>query len=279
MGHSAAVRLALVTCERFPDLAPDDCLALPELAARGVEAEPVVWNDPAVLWERFDAAVVRSTWDYQRDPQRFRGWIDGLRIPLWNPPHVLRWNLAKTYLLELPVPAVPTVLLGERELEAVLDERGWEQAVVKPAVSASADFTFRVRRGEPLPDLAPLRARGGVLVQPFLPEIQQGEWSFVFFGGRFSHALVKRPRSGDFRVQEQFGGLHQATQPAPELLQQAVRALQAAPGPTLYARVDGCVVDGRLLVMELELLEPSLSLSLNAAAPARFADAILEILA
>jgi hypothetical protein len=158
-------------------------------------------------------------------------------------------------------------------------ERGWRRAVVKPSVSAAADLTIRVEQGQPLPDLAPLRARGEVLVQPYLTEIEQaGEWSFVFFSGRFSHSLVKRPRAGDFRVQEQFGGLHAAQEPPPWLLQQAERALRAAPGPTLYARVDGCVVGGQFLVMELELLEPSLFLALDPGAPERFAAALAEVL-
>ena len=115
------------------------------------------------------------------------------------------------------------------------------------------------------------------MVQPFLPAIvMEGEWSLCFFGGQYSHAVLKRPRPGDFRVQADHGGQYTAAEPPPRLVEEADAALRAAGRRTLYARVDGCVVDGVFRLMELELLEPGLFLSTDPGAGARFAEAVIQ---
>ena len=116
------------------------------------------------------------------------------------------------------------------------------------------------------------------LVQPFVPELlSEGEWSLLFFGGRYSHAVLKRPARGDFRVQEEFGGLALGGRGLPRRSsRRRSRALEAAGQDTLYARVDGVVRAGRLEVMELELVEPSLYLEPCPGAAERFADALIE---
>ena len=167
--------------------------------------------------------------------------------------------------------------------------------MAKPAVSAGARGTVRLRRSDldddsarrQLEDVLPVwRLRGPVLVQPFLTEIADpGEWSLLFFDGRFSHAVVERPAAGDFRVQPQHGGSTEFRQPPPDLLaaaQQVLRvALPLATGearPALYARVDLVVVAGRPLLMELEVIEPALFLrhAPLEAGPERLARAIAE---
>jgi glutathione synthase/RimK-type ligase-like ATP-grasp enzyme len=284
-------RVALATSAAVPDLAPDDRLLLPALAARAIQAEPAVWDDPELAWERYDAVVVRSCWDYHHKPDRFDRWtrrIEAAGVPLWNPPALLRWNARKTYLRELAgdgVPVVPTRFLESGagpELDAVLREAGWREAVVKPVVSASAHETWRAERGRPADGerFRELVGRMPVMVQPFLPEIErEGEWSFCFFGGEYSHAVLKRPRPGDFRVQSDHGGVYHPAEPPDELIEQARAALRAARSPTLYARVDGCLIEGELLLMELELLEPGLFLAMHPRAPERFADALASALA
>lgn len=295
MPHTPLARIAFATSAGHATLAPDDRLAVAALAARGVIAVPAVWDDERTPWADFDAVVVRSCWDYHRRAAEFRGWIarvEDAGVALWNPAPVLRWNLEKSYLRELAgrgVPIVPTRWVEPDDavsLAAVLGEMGWRDAVVKPVVSASAHATWRVARADAAggtPDEARFRdalAGGPLMVQPYLPQIAaEGEWSFVFLGGTFSHAVMKRPAAGDFRVQYEHGGTAEPVVPDTALLAQARAVAEAAPKPWLYLRVDGCVVDGELRLMELEMLEPSLFLDRDDAAPARFAAAIAAAIA
>jgi glutathione synthase/RimK-type ligase-like ATP-grasp enzyme len=268
------MRIALVTYARLPHLAADDRLLQQALIRRGHEADALVWDDPAADWGRYDHAIVRSCWDYHERPAEFLAWVDRLEqigARLWNPPPLLRWNHEKGYLLELAargVPTVPTVYLarGERaDLAELLSGRGWREAVVKPAVAATAFHTWRTSPERAEADqgrLDELLAERAMLVQPLMPQIASGEWSLLFFGGRFSHAVLKRPAPGDFRSQDDFGGTSELLAPPPGLVEQAARILEHAPGRWLYARVDGLLVGEVFTLMELELIEPSLFLSL-----------------
>ncbi|HYC31582.1 MAG TPA: hypothetical protein VEB59_04790, partial [Gemmatimonadales bacterium] len=273
------------TSEEVPDLARDDRLLIPALAGRGIAARPAVWDDASVDWREFDAVVIRSCWDYHFKVERFEAWTRRLEadgVQLINPPAVLRWNARKTYLRDLAergVPIVPTTFVDGPgpALDDLLREAGWDAAVVKPVVSASAHETWRARRGESADAerFARLADRMPLMVQPFVEEIaREGEWSLCFFGGRFSHAVLKRARPGDFRVQTDHGGTAALVPPGDRLVAEAAAALAAARAPTVYARVDGAVIGGALHLMELELLEPGLFLSLETAAAGRFADAI-----
>ena len=285
------MRLALATYAPLPALTADDRLAVPELARLGIAARPAVWDDATVQWDDFDAVVIRSCWDYHRKPVAFGAWVRRLGafgVRVLNPPPVLHWNADKRYLRDLAsagVPVIPTVWIDQgarASLAEILAAHGWSDVVVKPAVSASAHQTWRVAAADAAdvqPRFSALTALGHVLVQPFVEEIRtSGEWSLVFLGGEFSHAVVKRPREGDFRVQAEHGGSHAAAAPPSHLIDAAQAALAAAPGPRVYARVDGCVVNGLFRLMELELLEPGLFLATHPAAPRRFARAIADAL-
>jgi glutathione synthase/RimK-type ligase-like ATP-grasp enzyme len=275
-----------VTWRGLPALSGDDRLAVEALAARGCDVIPAVWDDPAVDWASFEAAIVRSTWDYHHRPAEFLGWIsrmEALEIQLWNPAPLLRWNHDKRYLTELAtrgVPAVPTLTVARgdrRTLRDTLAATDWDEVVVKPAVSASAHETWRTSRARAELDagrFAALTRTGDVLVQPYLPEVERGEWSLCFFGGRYSHAVLKRPRAGDFRVQSELGGEVLNATPAAALVESAAAILALLPQPWLYARVDACEVGGALMLMELELIEPTLFFRADPAAPARFAEAL-----
>jgi hypothetical protein len=163
-----------------------------------------------------------------------------------------------------------------------LTERAWSEAVIKPAVSASAHRTWRARLADAprlQPRLDAALAEGDVLVQRFEPAIRErGEWSLVFFGGRFSHGVIKRPRSDDFRVQEEHGGTAQPAVAPPDLVRQGRRILDEIEGPWLYARVDGIESDGLFTLLELELVEPVLFLAQDPRAAARFAEALETLL-
>jgi glutathione synthase/RimK-type ligase-like ATP-grasp enzyme len=282
------LKIGLATCSRVPDLTADDRLLQDELRRRGAEARPVVWDDASIAWGALDRVVIRSCWDYHLRTPEFLCWLSSLeesRVPVWNPPALVRANVDKSYLRILAaagVPVLPTSWLarGSRvNLAEVLDAQGWHDAVVKPAVSASAHRTWRASRPEALeqqPTLDALLAAGDVLVQSYAPEIgAAGEWSFVFLGGGFSHAVLKRPAAGDFRVQEEFGGQALALSPPSGLLEQARTVVARIDGPWLYARVDGIERDGTFILMELELTEPVLFLAKAPGAAPCLADAIM----
>jgi glutathione synthase/RimK-type ligase-like ATP-grasp enzyme len=280
-------RVGLVTCRKVPELTPDDLLLAGELGRRGIDAVAVVWDDPAVAWEGFDALVLRSVWDYHHRSAEFGAWLDRLEasgVAVWNPVPVVRGNLHKSYLRGLAaagIATVPTVWLdrgASADLAGVMAANGWPRAVVKPAVSASAFKTWLVEAGEAAAGqtrLEELLAAGDALVQRFEPAIRDaGEWSVLFFGGAYSHAVRKLPGPGDFRVQAELGGSSAAAQPAPAVLAACRRILETLAGPWLYARVDGIEQDGAFILMELELIEPFLFLGADPRAAARLAEAL-----
>jgi glutathione synthase/RimK-type ligase-like ATP-grasp enzyme len=280
--------IALATYDRLPELADDDRLLAAELARLGARARPAVWNDPRVDWASFDAVVVRSCWDYHLAPRPFLDWADGLAssgVPVWNPPAVVRWNADKHYLGDLAAKGarIPeTVFLGRRAAASavgILEALGPGEVVVKPAVSATAYRTARIGAEEParLGDLlAEILPDAGALVQRYLPDVaERGEWSLMFFGGAYSHAVLKRPRAGDFRVQSDFGGSADPADPPEALVREAARVLESTGFDLLYARVDCVDLPEGPCLMELELIEPSLFLSASHDAARRLAREIL----
>ena len=281
-------RIALTTCARLPDLAPDEALLVQALAQRDVEGCPAIWDDPAVRWTEFDAIVMRSAWDYHLKHDAFVAWLDARErdgTATWNPIPLLRWNSNKHYLGDLAkrgVNVVPTRWaeeFPELSLAQIMDAAGWREVVVKPAVSATAHETFRVHReaAASFEDrFAALRTAYQMQVQPLVREILgEGEWSLCFFGGEFSHAIRKRPARGDFRVQDEHGGRAILDEPPPGLVGDAKKVLAKVQWPWVYARVDCCNVDERLLLMELEMLEPTFYLDLAPGAAERLA-AVLD---
>ena len=217
--RDSTVVLALATSAKVPGLTDDDRLLALALASEGMRAEPAVWNDPHVDWRRFAGVVIRSTWDYHLQHSAFLAWLDrldGSGVPVFNAPVLVTWNSEKTYLRDLAahsVPIVPTRWLerGDRcSLGEILRETGWADVVVKPAISASAHDTWRASAPCSAAEemkLERMIGNGRVLVQPFLGEVQsEGEWSLLFFGGCYSHSVIKRPHRGDFRVQREHGG-------------------------------------------------------------------------
>jgi glutathione synthase/RimK-type ligase-like ATP-grasp enzyme len=282
------LRIAFVTSAALPDLTPGDRLAVEALRARGAETTAAVWTDSSIDWSSFDAVILRSTWDYHRRAAEFRAWIDVLEATgarVWNPVSVLHWNMEKTYLQDLEdagVPVVPTVWLTQGttpDLDALLAEHGWAEAIIKPVISAGATRTWRISHAtvaDAVTQLSESLALGDVMVQPFISEIQtRGEWSLIFIDGAFSHAVRKIPTDGDFRVQTAYGGGSVADNPGREVLDAARRVLEVAPSPWLYARVDGIETATGFVLLELEMLEPSLFFSHTESGAARFADAII----
>ncbi len=284
-------RVALVTCREFPSLHDDDRLLLAPLASAALAPEIVPWDDPRARWDEYEAVILRSTWDYWEREREFRGWLDTLErvgARVWNPVPIVRENLDKSYLRALAAAGVPTpptlwIERGDpRPAREILAGVAWHDVVVKPTFSAGAYRTHRTTVEALHADDAPLReilADSGALVQPFLREIvDDGEWSFLYFGDRPSHAVVKRAKPGDFRVQFTHGGRHAGATPPEGLGRQADAIFRRLPGGCLYTRVDAVEIGGRLTLMEVERTEPYLFLGESEGAPERFVEALRKIL-
>jgi glutathione synthase/RimK-type ligase-like ATP-grasp enzyme len=284
-------RCAFLTLDDPSSYVIDDELAVAPLRDLGWEAEWVPWRRPGVAWEGYDAVVIRSTYDYTEAPEAFLAVLEAIEragTPLFNELALVRWNVRKTYLRDLAergVPVVPTVWrdrLRPGELPELLRAVGADEAVVKPVVGASAGGAFRLDARsvrEQADEIEAWYADRALMAQPFVPAIvEEGEFSLFYFNGEHSHTILKTPRTGDFRVQEEHGGRIQAVQADEALLAAGRLALGAIGSTPLYARADfvRATADGGFWLMELELIEPSLYLRMDPAAPERFARAIVS---
>ena len=251
------------------------------------------WNDPGARFDGFDAVVLRSNWDYHFEPEAFLAWLDALAsgpgARFWNPPALVRWNLTKRYLLDLAragVPIVPTVILEDRaaiELPALMAARGWRRAVVKPVIVAPPRTTTRLVRAATMAarwarDRRRARppAGAGAALRRGDPR-RAGEWSLVFIDADLTHAVLKRPAAGDFRVQPRLGGTSARAPPDRPSCAAGPPRLAALPVAPLYARIDGVETADGFLVMEVEVNEPGLFFpTRRPRPPRRFAEAILR---
>jgi len=282
------VNVVFATCDQNPLLTAADQVLADALNLRGVDVTPLPWTelDPYAILDA-PPIVLRSTWDYHRVPTMFLAWLQALEDSgrrTWNPPAIARGNVDKIYLrtLESAGIAVPKTRWLERvdgdAIGEAMHAEGWTRAILKPRIAATAYGTFLIDRGQLLADddLAPARS-SGALLQDVIPEvIERGEMSLVYFGGAFSHAVVKLAKAGDFRVQKDFGGRVEATAPSPAALAFAGRVMAQVPAPCLYARVDLVETARGPLLMELELIEPELYFLYAPDAADRFANLIVE---
>ena len=280
-------RVALVTYAGLPEGAESERLMLPYLAAAGVEASIVDWS-AACDFAQFDMVILRTCWDYHLRGAEFTEWLQRIAqvVPVFNDAETVLWNRNKFYLRELQALGIliaPTVFvrggkgIQQKEWRQV---QSWQKIVVKPAVSATAYKTWLFDSAT-LPDEDELKNKmqgEPFLVQQFIPEIEtQGEISFIYLDGAYSHAVLKRPAAGDFRVQKDFGGSAEAFVASAAQIKQA-NAIAAAVrwvSGSLYCRIDAVEKDGRLILMEVELIEPELFLGLADGAAERFAKAIV----
>jgi glutathione synthase/RimK-type ligase-like ATP-grasp enzyme len=254
------------------------------LESTGATVTATPWTDhvgDASGLGAYDLILPVIAWGYHRDHGR---WLKACAtwteegLPVANPAQVLRWNSDKTYLARLADKGVPipptrwTDRVTQDQVDAAFAETGAPVLIVKPTVSAGAFRTLRLMPGEVLSD-AP---EGAAMIQPYLKSIEtEGETSLLFFGGRFSHAVNKRPVAGDFRIQVQFGGLYTAVTPDAAAMALAEQVLAAIDEPLLYARIDMARDDaGRWVLMEAELIEPDFYLDHDPANGAGFAEAV-----
>jgi glutathione synthase/RimK-type ligase-like ATP-grasp enzyme len=278
-----SVEIALLTERRFrgpqapegdtflANILQEDRLLSDAFQAIGFRAVRVDWSDPGLDWSRFRAAVFRTTWDYFTRFAEFNAWLGRVesQTTLCNAPSIVRWNMDKHYLADLErqgVPIVPSRFLERGSTVSVaelLEESGQAQGIVKPCVSGGAHHTYRVHRenAEEIDSIVrPLLQDVSMMFQPFQEEIvRTGEDTLMVIDGRYTHAVRKVTKPGDFRVQAEFGGTVHELVPTREHIEVAERAMAACSPAPAYGRVD-MVRDneGRLAVMELEVIEPEL---------------------
>ncbi|MDB2330418.1 hypothetical protein N9V74_01765 [Alteromonas sp.] len=266
-----------------------DELLIPFFNAKGWRVTTVSWHVKNHDWSQYDYVVVRSTWDYQQFPSAFLtvlAQIDAASTTLLNPLSLMQWNIEKFYLQDLAekgcltVPTCWQSVFNEDALSEQFDLLKSDKLIVKPVLSANADDTFKVTPENidtHIKVLSQAFNSRPFMIQPFLLSVvEEGEYSLFYFGGVLSHAILKTPAEGDFRVQEEHGGRLKLVTPTAEQCKVAEMALASMPAPALYARVDLIDLSGSWAIMELELIEPSLYFNLDEGSCQRFVSAMLR---
>ena len=274
-------RVCFLSMDSLAGYVSDDELAVGPLAELGWQAETVSWRDEGADWNDFEAVVIRTTWDYQRDPEAFINVLEKIESSsarLENPLDIVRWNLSKTYLREMGergcriVPTIWNEAYTVENFAGWLERFGADELIVKPVVSATAEHTYRLKNYDPA--LENVFETRDLMVQPFIRAIvSEGEYSLFYFGGEFSHAINKVPKPADFRVQEEHVGLITSVAAGAKLMESGGQALSLIDREMLYARID--LVRGpdeEFALMELELIEPALYFRMDPRSPVLFAE-------
>lgn len=256
------------------------------LKQKGLDISKEDWDDERVDWKQYQCIILKSPWDYVEKMELFDAWlkkIASLNILLLNPADIVRWNSDKHYLKDIAAAGLKVLPTEFLEAGETFDPQKYFVAfkttklVVKPCVSGASKNTFVVTRDSTgkIDTINKLLEQEAMMVQPFMPQInEEGEWSFLFFNGEFSHALLKTPASGDFRCQQQFGGAVQRKDPDEKQLKSARQYVDEFAKGCLYARIDGLMIEGEFYLMELELIDPYLFLDVDQASYERYYSAL-----
>jgi hypothetical protein len=257
------------------------------MSARGWQVETVAWREASADWESFDAVYICTPWDYPQHLQQFLEvlqCIEDSTAVLVNPLPLVHWTLQKTYLADLQqcgadiVPSCWFARFDGQQIADCFEEFDATRLIIKPTVGANAQDTYVLQQPLSAATMVMLQSTfrdRAFFVQPFVDNVQsEGEFSLFYFGGEYSHAILKVPKAGDYRVQEEHGGDIRSVQPCAALLVTGHRVLSLVEPQPVYVRADFVRgIDGRFLLMELELIEPSLYLRMDHGAAERFATA------
>ncbi len=283
-------KIALLSCADLTGYVTDENFLEDAFKAKGYSVEMRPWTDN-VNWSEYSAAIIRTTWDYTKNPEKFFDTLEKIEhagCKVMNAPSVVRWNLNKAYLKELEkkgIDIIPTEVFFAppkgTEIPGEVLERiesfHSPKLAIKPCIGANAEGLRVMQKANVREDLKKLEAKPcGWLIQPFQEEILGGEISFHFFNKKFSHAILKVPKENDFRVQEEHGGIITSYQPSLDQAAAAKKVLDSIDSPLLYARVDMVKTKQGMLLMEVELIEPALYFRMDKDAAARFVVAYEE---
>lgn len=291
--HITNKKIAFITSKDLPDGTEDDLAVKAPLEALGYDLVPVIWDETSLIeLNRFAAIVIRSPWDYQHKKEKFETFVkslENLHQPVLNCPSLMLWNIDKSYLFELQdkgIDIVPSRKIPKNQdsvfWRSLIENLPWDNLVLKPTVSASAYNTFQILKPDAIKRVTQwegLSAKSDFLVQEFCPSIQiEGEASLIFFNDGikafYSHAILKKPKSEEFRVQTYFGGTVENYFPEDQAIHFAELVLSKIEFKWLFARVDILRHKGQWVLGELEVLEPQLFLPFSKDAPENFARAI-----
>jgi glutathione synthase/RimK-type ligase-like ATP-grasp enzyme len=242
----------------------------PALAAEGMELIEVRWREIADRAAEFDAILPLMVWDYfEGNEDAFLSAIAKAEAvtPVFNTFDILKWNSDKSYLEELEARGAPVIRtltvdgVTKTNVARAFETLDTDTLVIKPTVGGGAWRQVLYKKADPFPAASDLPPEGA-LMQAFLPSVlEEGEYSFLYFGGRFSHAARKTPKSGDYRIQSIYGGAEETYTPSSAERDTASDILDVLDFTPLYARVDLLRGrDGTLKLIELELIEPYLYL-------------------
>lgn len=293
---------AVLSMDYLKDFEAYDHLIEPHLCTLGWQVEVVSWRVENHDWDKYDAVIIRTPWDYQEDAPAFLKVLENIEqssAHLENSLTIVRWNIDKIYLkaLEtLDVKLVPTLWrdalqsvskaqdrITEDDLQKYFEHFSQDQIVLKPRISANADNTFWLTKANAVNSLAAMNdafAERDFMIQPFMDHIlAEGEYSLFYFNGEYSHAILKTPKDNDFRVQEEHGGRLTTIEPKSALVNHAehcMKAIKQLHQTPLYARVDFVRHQDGFALMEAELIEPSLYFNMDENSPLRFAQAFVK---
>lgn len=302
ISHAKLYRIAVLISQRSKGYASpedqrmsdhyleDDAILAQTFKQYNLIYEEVIWDKPNINWTEYDGVLIRSTWDYHEGKLnqflKTLKSIENAGIPLFNSYKTVYWNCKKTYLKELQeigLPIIETLFVSKKDvsnIEPLLQEKKWKQYILKPAVSAGAHRTFKVSDSAQAQNiyLSQYDENETVLIQPFAEEIvNEGEWSFIFLNGQYSHSVLKKPPMDDFRVQLFFGNQDKAQVWMIEQASLIFKNLQMLIGEIpLYVRIDTINRNNRLHIMEVELIEPYLYLQTSADAAQKLTQALLK---
>lgn len=250
----------------------EDTLLMESFQKHGMHAAPIQWADPNINWEEFDGALIRTPWDYFPGKLTYflatLAKIEASSCKLFNSQSLVRWNLNKKYLISFQdqgLNVVETYLLPKFKdpiLIQKLSRNGTTEVIIKPTIGFGGVKMYKIpltQLDEKIIELSKSEPDNEYLVQPFIKAIaEDGEYGFIYFNGRFSHAIKKKPGPKDFRVQASYGGSVEEYHPSQEMIEQAQVIFEKIPFKLLFARIDFVNVNNRLYLMEAELIHPTL---------------------
>ena len=283
-------KVAFLTSSKLPNLIPDERPLLQEFQKRRFKAYPVVW-DKESDWDQYDYVLVRNPWDYFHKSEQFirvLHQIKSSKALLINKFETMIWNLDKSYMEELmnkDIPVTPTFKIekfSQERFDEILMLIKSEEFVIKPVIGASGVDTFKKKTtlsSEEREQLLETFIDRDVLIQPFIKSIlTEGEYSFMFFNKRYSHAVRKVAKTGEFRIQEEHGGRVEPYRASLQELEQVQMMLEKIEHEHFYARVDVVKDDkGQLILMEMELLEPQLFFTWGSNSASLFVDEFIKV--
>lgn len=293
--------IALLTESRYLDphdpndyvrnILTEDRLMRAALEKKGLRVTRVDWADPDFDWSSVRAAIFRTTWDYFLRFDEFSVWLNDVsaKTRLINPIELIRWNIDKHYLLELKnnginIPPTRIIECGEKiTLEELHNETGWKETVLKPTVSGGGKDTYRLNSKNLVAHesiFQSLISHEAMMLQPYITSIEShGEVALMVIGGKFTHAVLKKAKAGEFRVQDDFGGTVHLYNPSKEEIAFAEHVVSVCSPAPMYARVDVLLDnEGKPSVSELELIEPELWFRFHPPAADILADKIYKSL-